>query len=336
MKQSIKQTLRMVCFPFIVMLVLSLSCRFLPDLALLDRLSQRFGPSDTPTPTEDFAQTETVAAITKQAQYDADLQATSEAVATEIEQAFQMEATAEALALEATQIAQTMMAAEATQNAQATLAAEATANAGKTATAQAREAAIQRYEFFDTFNNNNLNWPVGEEDNDYWRGEQRISNGIYTWQVDAMKSGSMISWANFGPLEDIRDFDVAFKARLVEGPVGDACYGIIFRSSVRGFSNGAYILTVCDRGDYKVNYYEAGVGWVDVLDWRKTGMMNKDDWNLVELEARGRNFKIFINHQHVASFSDSRLESGGIAIMMHIYIETPCVFAFDMFALQPR
>lgn len=284
---------------------------------------------ETPTPTEDFALTSTVAAITQQAQYEADMKATVDAASTATEQAWQIEATvtAEALAFEATQKAQATLAAEA---------AEAAAIAAATATAQVRENNIQSFEFFDTFNDNSLNWRVEPIENNFWNGDVSISNGVYIWQVDAVKQDSLISWADFKPIEELRDFDVAFKARLVEGPIIDACYGIIFRSALSGFSDGSYILTICENGYYKVHYNETSDPWVDIINWTYSDTIRQGDWNLVELEARGDNFTLFINYQQVATFRDSRLESGVVSVMVHVFAETPCVIEYDLFALQPR
>lgn len=319
MNRNSKQVLRLVSFPIIFLLVLSMSCSFLSDLADLVT-------PDTPTPTQDFAQTGTVAAITQQAQYEADLQATNQAAATATEQAIQIEATATAQALVF----------EATQDALATVHAEATATAGVTATIEARENAIRAYSYYDPFTNNNNGWRAEETDNDFWRGEISISNGVYLWRVDTVKRESMISWADFEPQESLRDFDVAFMVRLAQGPIEDACYGILFRKSPIGFSYGSYILTVCDDGYYKVQYFDSSAGWDDIIGWRETEAINQNDWNLVELEARGTNFNLFINHQLVSSFNDSRLDTGLISIIVHVLEETSCTILYDFFALQPR
>jgi hypothetical protein len=64
--------------------------------------------------------------------------------------------------------------------------------------------------------------------------------------------------------------------------------------------------------------------------------MINDDWNLIEISAKGSDFSIFINHQRVTSFTDNRLQSGTVAIMVNINGLTPGKIEVDFFALQPR
>ena len=230
--------------------------------------------------------------------------------------------------------AQEAIAAEATQHAQATATAEAFA-VQSTATAVARESAIAAYTYFDPFEDNTLNWRVGAEDNAYWQGSIAINDGAYTWQIATVKQG-FLTWAKFEPLADLTDFDAALRVRRVLGEPHQACFGLLFRQASGGIDAGTYILTVCDNGYYKLLYFDAQNGWDVLQDWTLTEALIEGDWNLLEVSARGEDFSVWINHQPMLTFTDSRLPSGGVSLLLDMYGEAQVQIEFDLFALQPQ
>lgn len=210
-----------------------------------------------------------------------------------------------------------------------------TPNLSLTATVTAKESAITTYTYYDSFNQNTYEWRLGEEDNQYWQGSINIQDGTYTWQVTGVKS-TFMAWASFNEIDDVGDFDLAIRARRVTGEPHLACFGVFFHISPDGIDGGTYMLTVCDNGFFKVLYYDAENRWDTIQDWTETRAIASDDWNLIEISARGADFSILINHQQVLSFSDTRLASGQIAILVDYYSENPGQIAFDFFALQPQ
>lgn len=210
-----------------------------------------------------------------------------------------------------------------------------TPNLSLTATVAARESVITSYTYYENFNQNTYNWREGEEDNDFWQGSIEINNGLYTWQVTGVKSPFM-AWASFNEVDDVGDFDLALRARRDAGEPHLACFGVFFRMSPDGIDGGTYMLTVCDNGFYKMLYYDAEIRWDTIQDWTEARAILSNDWNLVEVSARESDFSILINHQEVFSFSDTRLASGQIAILLDYYSENPGQITFDFFALQPN
>jgi hypothetical protein len=244
---------------------------------------------------------------------DLGLTATSQALATATQQAFE---------------------AEVTQQARSTATAEAF-TLQSTATAAARESAITTYTYFDPFDENTNDWRVGAEDNEYWQGSIAIKDSTYTWQVTSVKQG-FFTWAEFKPLADLADFDLALRIRRVLGEPHRACFGLLFRQASSKIENGVYILTVCDNGYYKVIYFDAQDG-LDVLqDWTMTEALIEEDWNLLEVSARGEDFSVWINHQPMLTFTDGRLPSGRVSILLDIFGEAPVQIECDFFALQSQ
>jgi hypothetical protein len=249
---------------------------------------------------------------------DTDAQATIQAQATATALVLQAQATATALALQ-TQATATALALQ-TQ---------------ATATAEAHRAELMTYQYFDPFNSNTNEWRESDEENKFWQGSTRIENGVYTWQVTEIYD-TFISWADFEPVESVSDFDVAVLARRQAGNPGEYCYGLLFRKSPEGFNSGNYSFSVCDNGYFAINYYNETGGWEKILDWTETSAIQPGDWNLLEISARGANFKLFINNQQVGEFNDSRLSEGTVSLYIDVYEKETGTIQFDDFALQPR
>jgi hypothetical protein len=224
--------------------------------------------------------------------------------------------------------------AQATQAAQGTATAEAFA-IQSTATAAARESAITAYTYYDPFDENINGWRVGVEDNEYWQGSIAINDGVYSWQVASVKQG-FFTWGEFKPRQDLGDFDVALRIRRVLGEPNRACYGLLFRQAASRIESGVYILTVCDNGYYKVIYFDDQNGLDILQDWTLTTALNQGDWNLLEVSARGEDFTVWINHQPMLTFTDSRQPSGRVSILLDIFGEAPVHIECDFFALQSR
>jgi hypothetical protein len=225
------------------------------------------------------------------------------------------------------------------EQSQATAQAESTANAEAfalqtTAIAQARESLILAYQYYENFDQNTFNWRTGIEDYQAGKGELSIQNGRYIWQISSVIS-PFITWSDFSTETDLEDFDVALKARRQEGEASELCYGFLFRTSPSGLNGGTYVLSVCDSSFYKLVYFDDQSGTDIIQDWTYSELINKD-WNLIEINARGSDFTIFINHQWVTSFSDSRLPSGTVSIAVNISGLTPGQIEVEFFALQPR
>ncbi len=213
--------------------------------------------------------------------------------------------------------------------------AETTRQAELTATAVVRDNEIMAYQYYESFDENSYNWREGLEENPYWQGVITLDEGRYIWEVFSF-SDPFVAWSIFNPEQDLADFDVAINARRVVGPAHQHCFGLLFRRSPDGFNSGSYTLSVCDQGYYKILYYDSEQGWDVIHDWTPVEVILEDDWNLIEVSARGEDFTITFNHQQQISFSDSRLTSGAIAIMIDIYGDQPGQINFDMFALQPQ
>lgn len=224
--------------------------------------------------------------------------------------------------------------AQAKSTAQASATAQAL-HAQSTATALAKNAELMNYKYYDPFLNNQAAWRAQEEDNQYWRGNVAIEVGTYNWQVTEVLE-PFVGWSDFYTEETLTDFDAAVLARRQQGEPAEYCYGLLFRKSPEGFDAGSYIFTVCENGYFAIYYYDESAPWEEIQGWTETSLLYQEDWNLLEISARGSDFTLSINHQQVAAYNDDRLSEGLVAILIDVYEKNPGSIQFDNFALQPR
>lgn len=208
-----------------------------------------------------------------------------------------------------------------------------TAIVQQTETAISRMDEILTYTYIETFDQNTYEWRETVGENRFWDGNITIENGVYTWQMTTINS-PFVAWADFNAETDLQDFSVSLRARRESGPPEAQCYGLLFRKSPDGFESGSYVLSVCDIGNFRVMYYDGELGYELIHGWTVLDLYHREDWNLIEVTARGDDFVVSINHQQVLSFTDSRLSSGLVAILIDINGEQPGQIAFDLFGLD--
>jgi hypothetical protein len=213
--------------------------------------------------------------------------------------------------------------------------AELTRRASATRTAIFKKTELANYAITDSFDDNKNDWRIGAEDNELWKGETSITDGVYRWDVQETTSG-FVAWGGPSAQETISDFDLYVDARLTTGDPNSVCYGILMREDPETFDNGAYIFSICDTGYFIVRYFEEPGGWQDITDWTETPLIVAGQWNRLEVSARGDNFVFSINGEKVYEMNDSRQAEGYISLMVDVYEKVQAVVEFDNFGLQPR
>jgi hypothetical protein len=247
------------------------------------------------------------------------------------------EATATAEALTATADARERAAATSTARVlQATAHAEATATAyaQATATAEARlyaplqEASVWSSVLFDDFSAEGNGWRTGDySDALVVGGSRSISAGVYRWQAEA---GDDFVWWSVPDADSVSDCYVAVDAQLVSG-VPDAQYGLIFR---RVDSKNYYLFLVRDDGNFElVRMFEGE--WTFLIEWIKVVAIRSGEVNRLEVIAKGDEFTLYINSEHVGEYSDSQLASGKPAVVVGLTeAGDTSIVEFDNFELR--
>ncbi|HET9911438.1 MAG TPA: family 16 glycoside hydrolase [Anaerolineales bacterium] len=211
--------------------------------------------------------------------------------------------------------------------------AAATQHAKATATAMVRATEQAQYEVIDPFDTNKRDWRVGAEDNEYWSGDVSVKQGVYLWDVKKSKKG-FISRAEFSENEFIYDFDVYVDTK-VEGKQGDVCSGLTFREA--SLVDEHYYFVLCNNAVAEISFYSAKGEWDRLATIPSFSSFSySEDWNRLEISARGSHFTFFVNGSKIYEMSDERRKTGGIALVIEVTENTSARVLFDNFGLQYR
>lgn len=115
------------------------------------------------------------------------------------------------------------------------------------------------------------------------------------------------SYTNFSMQIEMWDFSDDFR--------GTAAQGVIFRVRDPGHY---YALMVDPRsGRYTVRKYEAGGKWTDLIPWKPSALVNRNDThNLVRVDSANDSFTIYMNDKLLDTFSDSSYTSGMLGMIV--------------------
>lgn len=221
----------------------------------------------------------------------------------------------------------------ASANATATGAVVATQNANVTATAVARLAEHDQYEFIERFDTISGRWLTGVVDSEYWVGRRVIKDKAYLWEVKEVKK-TFISWADFYEGDAIRDFDIYVDTKMLGATPGDVCSGFLFRISPDGWDEGGYYYALCNSSLAIISYHTEKDGWERVTSIPYYGY--SQDWNRLEIQARGAHFSFFINGELIHRMEDDRQKVGALALVIEMNEKVPAEVIFDNFGFQSR
>jgi len=224
--------------------------------------------------------------------------------------------------------ANNQIAVDATSTAQAL----STQKAQAISTAVARSTQQAKYEIIDPFDDNGRQWLVESIDDEYLTGKISVSTGLYVWNIHKVKQ-PFVYWANVFLNRDVRDFDVYVDSKFVQATHGNACTGLVFRTVSWDWEDGAYIFSVCNDAYFDVDYYKDG-DWESLSERIYSTSFKEDDWNRLEVSARGDEFTFRINNELVYELTDDRIKEGGLALLVEMEGEDPATIWFDNFGLQ--
>jgi hypothetical protein len=219
-------------------------------------------------------------------------------------------------------------------NETATAVINATQQVHATSTAVARSTEQAQYEFIERFQARSNLWFVGPRNNEYWIGDVSIKDGAYIWNVEEVKKPFL--WAgDFHMGANMKDFDVYVDTKFKDGFLGNVCSGLVFRKSPNGWDAGAYTFSICNDSSFRIFYYDKDQ-WDPIADWASSDAIRTEDWNRIEVSARGNKLKFTINHTLVFEATDDRQKQGGLAVFIAFNEERPSTILFDNFGYQSR
>jgi hypothetical protein len=215
----------------------------------------------------------------------------------------------------------------------ATAAVIATRQAQATSTAIARSTEQAQYEFVERFSPISGRWRMGAVDSEYWVGKRVIREDAYLWEVREVKK-TFISWADFYRSDRIKDFDVYVDTKVLDAVPGDVCSGFLFRISPDGWDEGGYYYALCNNSYAIFSYHTEKGGWEPIDSVYH--YIDPEEWNRLEIQARGDHFSFFLNGELIYEMNDGRQEIGGLALVIELNEKVPATILFDNFGYQSR
>lgn len=190
------------------------------------------------------------------------------------------------------------------------------------------ELTLQEF-FYDNFSNNDNAWAESQVNSDFYVGQAKLENNVYIIESTETKK-SFVAGRGQTSQEQIQDFNLSVKSRLLDGDKAQVCYGIEFRNN----DNGYYLYEVCDKQQYRISHYnKQQQDWTTLQDWTNSEFIVPGDWNKLTIIALGDTFTFYINDNKVIELIDQKETGGEIYLVLSIYDAVPGSVAYDDFAL---
>lgn len=183
----------------------------------------------------------------------------------------------------------------------------------------------------EPFNDNSLEWPVGNSTDPNWQGTLAIANGVLDWQGNSLtRMNALIHPGKFGLQEGLSDQEVSARINLTSQSA-KGIYGLYFRAS--GDGNHFYAFYVYDSqfGFFSENGENR---WKALYGWENSPTVKGDGWVKISVKALGSHFQLFVNDQLLTELDDSALSSGQSGLIVTTYsVNTKIQVQFDDFTV---
>jgi hypothetical protein len=145
--------------------------------------------------------------------------------------------------------------------------------------------------FYDSFNNNNNYWLVGDKT----YGTGKIESGDYYWTA---KSSSAATTTQYVKLDTDRDFQIEARFKRASGTKENTLQSLLWGCTS---SKKNYFGFTAD-GSYRISWYD-GSKYHAYKDWTSSSSLNKTSYNRLTIRKVGNRMHFFINQTRVYSMS---------------------------------
>ena len=182
-----------------------------------------------------------------------------------------------------------------------------------TASAGSKTVNFTKVYISEPFNDNSLEWGVGDVIGPWWLGTRTIENGTLNWEGTSEQSMSSHQSPGAADKQDyLSDVQVSARVNLVNQSMYGG-YGLF----IRGTSDLSSFYDFVISGDqfYMEERLPDG-SWETLIDWQTSPYITSSGWNTMMIQAVGSHFCLFFNDHLLAEVDDDSLPSGqsGVAI----------------------
>ena len=173
--------------------------------------------------------------------------------------------------------------------------------------------AFTRLYISEPFNDNSLDWPVGNSTDQSWLGTLSIANGILDWEGNSVtRMNALIHPGLAGLQDDLTDQEVSTRFNLVSQDSKGA-YGLYLRASADGSSFYAFYVLNDAFGFVKLTGEDQ---WRFLYGWENSPAVNGEGWIKMSVQATGSHFRLFVNDQLLTELDDTSLSSGQSGLLV--------------------
>lgn len=152
------------------------------------------------------------------------------------------------------------------------------------------------------FNGNDLSGWKAPENNIWWKAD----SGILHVNSGPKKTGSTL-WTE----KEYGNFVMEFEFKFGEGTIDTGIYVRNSREQIQIGISGSL------KRDMTGSPYIGGKGYPVEAKGVKE-LLKLDDWNAMTIVAKGKNYSVWLNGQHVMTYdSDTAIEMGPVGIQLH-------------------
>lgn len=179
----------------------------------------------------------------------------------------------------------------------------------------------------DSFNDNQSNWAIGEQTNQYGIVSRSINGGKYVWSIENLTDEDILSFATPASL-NYRNFVASVDGKKVSGD-DTTNYNLLFR-----YINEKSFYTMKINSDfqmYNIGKLVNGV-YTDIVKWKQDANITYKGLNNIKVEGVEDHFKCYVNNKLIFEFDDSDLSVGGAGLSVQLYDKnTKGEWEFDNF-----
>ncbi len=177
----------------------------------------------------------------------------------------------------------------------------------------------------ETFDDNSMKWPTGEQSSDEIFADAKIEGGKYVIDFGG-KAGKNYSTGTGSAIfiGDVTDFVVTVKGKFDTDNkfVG---WGFLYRSSQE---RDGYAYRIFQEGKYGLQRMEGGKLFT-LIPAKASNLIKKGADITLSIVAEGDHFDFYINDSLVNSYEDAKLNGTRLSLALYLQEGAKAVFEFD-------
>jgi uncharacterized delta-60 repeat protein len=159
----------------------------------------------------------------------------------------------------------------------------------------------------EPFNDNSLQWDVGDVAGSWWNGSRTIENGVLTWDgISEQGLNSIVSPGAGDKQALLSNMQVSARVNLVNQSMNGS-YGLF----IRGADDlSSYYVFLVNGNQFSFQVLLPSGTWKTVVDWETSPNITSSGWNTMMVQAVGSHFRLFFNDHLLAEAEDASLAGG--------------------------